>query len=220
MKIFGALILASFISFNAFSETEGMYKKLPCNLELYVPSNMPKDIEEKITKALSFLENIKGKDGTNLHYEIFGGEVNGETYCKFLQRGVNSISYDKVTEDDVQTGSVAYNVFGFIKIQDPVRDYSYAQVASIIIHEAAHSTLEFHEHVKCSKTFKHKNLRGVEACEDRVISAYGSQYTLSKNLKKYCFNCTEKEMNDLDTMGKEALERIVGWWRRLRLTKD
>lgn len=139
------------------------------SIEIEIDDSFPEDKKEILISDLEFLASITGGESTSLHREIFKGDVDGETYVKWLGDRIDTIYYSE--EGPHETTKAYYNddyFFDYPILQTliPLHDHKVTLTAvhfqldsdygsdfnrisrvSTLLHEARHS--EGFHHVDC-----------------------------------------------------------------------
>lgn len=171
------------------------------NCGVVISDKMPIDIAKQINEALNFIASIKGKKSSRMHKKIFNGIVDGNVYCSFIKERAPEIYFDSREGRE----EIASYGFGILDITPKVRSLNKASIASMLLHEVHHN--ENMGHVPCPESFGW--LAGKPGCDDSVFSSYGVDYIFAQNMKRYCQNCKEEEINNLIDYGNDSLGRII-----------
>jgi hypothetical protein len=183
-----------------------------------ISNEMPKKVELNVKSAIKFLKRIKGKKNrsSRLHRKILKGRVLGDTYCSFISKRIKEINYSESRKMSI------VNWGGYVALGDVVIGMHYATLATLLLHEASHTNLDEdgYRHAYCPNNFKEERNAGKLNCDRRAASPYGLQYVFSGNLKKFCLNCTQVELDEVSKIGKQGYSRIISHRARWKLYKD
>ncbi len=178
----------------------------------------PDDKKSKAIEALNFLKRIRGSKSSKLHQKFFNGNVNSDTYCKYLE---DNISYLGYWESDTNYPVFMENFGGNVDYGSVAIESNYVAVAIALLHEAYHT--KGASHVPCKKRVKYRNgksLKGISGCDNSLDSAYSYQIVAGENISRYCDTCTAKEKEYALEFAQDFYKRILNPVSRAKLKLD
>jgi hypothetical protein len=190
---------------------------------LQFDANVPKTVQDQMGQDLAFINQVSGSGSTPLHSQIFKS-VSGAAYKQYLEARVKSVGID-----DCGGGGAVACVIPMLNTSKMWLSPNYAGYdmpmmdrLHIIYHEARHTEAAngFWSHDNCPVPFLDENgqdirgsksglkLEGLAACDSTALGSYGSATIFSKNISKYCTNCSDKIKMDGQMVVDEMLLRI------------
>ncbi len=158
--------------------------------------------------AINFIGLIPTGASSELHSEMFGENISGIAYCKFLKSKIVLIKY---YQNDFGKLDLAKNDWGTILVSEKLlTTKSIVEIASALIHEAFHSNYpRYNGHVVCPEDFLDEKFQGEPFCDDQLFSSYSAQYLWAAMTLKICENCSPGIKSDLEISANWGLSRII-----------
>ena len=185
------------------------------------------------------MARIRGTDSSPLHKKVFGGDVDGRLFLKWLAQRITKIELEKNLEAVAQAGKKG------IRFSIPFRSkpganasiirlgYYYAignlaQRLGTLIHEARHNDGFVHQRkaqiskeyfdqmpkpIKCTFDFYYQ-------CDNTGVGAYGTEIIFSANVGKFCTSCTKALAIEFKKASWSDFSFIVDAVQRVILQND
>ena len=188
--------------------------------------DLPPYVETRLKESLSLLTSIQGDGAASpLHQKIFGGSVDGNQYCRYLQNRILGITYSDETDDEYadyikSSHHLNLGVFPMVSAYERI---------STLIHEARHRDNPGHDlcpqqsplvNGKRKPDWK-ENFAGQWACDRKISGSYVTEIIFSGNLLKHCTNCS-KQLKDTirENIQAELLYQITDDALRAKIQAD
>ena len=154
-------------------------------------NEVPQSFKIFIQNSLLELSQVRGEFSTQLHRQIFKGQVDGRLYLNWLLRRVKKITlgpscnYTARIDSEGEPGVIYISKCVNLNPSYDKRVYW----LSILFHEARHLEPEnkFWQHSICL------DLHGVPVgCDNAPLGPFGLEKILFGNIAKFCSNCSEE----------------------------
>lgn len=153
-------------------------------------SDVPISLRNYLTEALTEIFQVQGSGATKLHEQIFNGTVSGGNYKKWFLSRVKKIvmtgacGVTAKIDSDGEPGVIYISRCVNLRPDSRLKFYW----ISILFHEARHLEPQnnYWKHEICLDSSNN-----VSACDSNVEGAFGLEKVISKNVARYCTNCSE-----------------------------